>query len=124
MASGPAVVSCAGDGCVIASAGGGKTTSNVSMHVSAESRGTRTLVVTFTNATVADYIARANRAAEGLASLDNVLTFHKLAHKVLGTDSGATCTDTVVATAVEELVRAARRVRGRPPDPRRRGAGL
>jgi superfamily I DNA/RNA helicase len=96
-----------GDGCIVASAGGGKTTSNVTLHAAAEMRGVRAIVVTFTNATVADYIKRANRVVAGLASHDNVFTFHKLAHRVfkeLGSDAvSKTCADTVVALALEEL---------------------
>jgi hypothetical protein len=99
-----------GDGCIVASAGGGKTTSNVTLHAAAEARGVRAIVVTFTNATVADYIERANRVSEGLASHDNVFTFHKLAHRVLkelGSDEDSkTCADTVVALALEELRKA------------------
>jgi hypothetical protein len=63
------------------------------------------VVITFTNNTVHDYIARANHATPGLASTGDVFTFHRLASYLLGdTDKrGAASLETVVAMAVEHV---------------------
>ena len=91
------------DGSIFAGAGAGKTTTSVTLHAHAQSQGHRVIVITFTNATVSDYIRRANAARQGLASADNVLTFHKLAALVLSSSHGAedASLDTVVALALE-----------------------
>jgi AAA domain/UvrD-like helicase C-terminal domain len=96
------------DGVILAGAGAGKTTTTVSLHAAAEERGVRALVITFTNATVNDYIERANRDKPGLASSESVFTFHKLASHLVRGPGGAdnsqhASLDTVVALAVEHV---------------------
>ena len=100
-------------GVILAGAGSGKTSTTVALHASAKSIGKSAIVITFTNATVADYIRRANDEVPGLASTQSVFTFHKLAAYVLrdASERGAASLDTVVALAVEHV-----RSKGIPPD--------
>ena len=95
------------DGVILAGAGAGKTTATVSLHASAVDRGARALIITFTNATVNDYINRANSVRAGLASKECVYTFHKLAAHILQgasrPDNENVSLDTVVALALESV---------------------
>lgn len=104
-------------GAVLAGAGTGKTTATVAIQVAAAAASARAIVITFTNATVDDYIARANSVSPNLASRDNVFTFHKLAGRLLDGPDAPPATDvsldTVVAVALEHV-----RARGLPPDMR------
>ena len=92
-------------GSIYAGAGAGKTSTSVSLHANASDRGARVVVITFTNNTVHDYIARANHDRPGLASSNDVFTFHKLASYLLGDAEkrGAASLETVVALAVEHV---------------------
>ena len=98
------------DGVILAGAGAGKTTATVALHLAAVAEGLKVLVITFTNATVSDYIKRANKSQTGLASRDCVYTFHKLAAYILqaasaqDSSSQTVSLDTVVALAVESVV--------------------
>ena len=96
-------------GAILAGAGTGKTTATVAIQVAAAAAGVHAVVITFTNATVDDYIARANSVQAGIATRDNVFTFHKLAGRLLdasdGTSAPEVSLDTIVAVALEGVRR-------------------
>lgn len=95
-------------GTIIAGAGAGKTTATVRLHKDFVSRGLRTVVITFTNAAVADYVSRANEDGPQVACASvDVFTFHKLASALVAEgDEGVvndTSLDTIVALAIERV---------------------
>lgn len=97
------------DGSIFAGAGSGKTSTSIALHKYARDRGKSVIMITFTNATMDDYIRRAKAVASDLASCENVFTFHKLAGLVLQdaeNDDIVLSTDTIVPLAVEFLNRA------------------
>ena len=70
-------------GCLFAGAGAGKTTTSLALHQSAVSAGKCVIMITFTNATMYDYIRRAEEQGTRIDPSASVFTFHKLAGKIL-----------------------------------------
>ena len=97
------------NGVVLAGAGSGKTTTSIALHNHAHRHGKHVVMITFTNATMDDYIRRAGGVSEDLASTRNVFTFHKLAGLILDEGEAAPdinlSTDTIVPLAIEHIRR-------------------
>ena len=95
------------DGAIFAGAGSGKTTTSIALHYHAHSQGKAVIMITFTNATMEDYIRRADGVRSDLASAQNVFTFHKLAGLILQEGNAVPdinlSTDTIVPLAVEHI---------------------
>lgn len=107
-------------GTIFAGAGSGKTTATVALHHTAHLAGRKAIVITFTNATVHDYIRRANQSCKDIACSNNVFTFHKLAAALLAdaalSKNEPSSLETVVALAVEHVTD-----NGLPPEFQRAG---